>query len=582
MRICPECHATYPEGTSACAEDGTPLVDVDDFDADPPLEPGAMVGEYRVDRRLGSGTFGDVYAGEQPLIGKKVAIKVLRHKFSADPQVVSRFISEARAVNKIRHRNIIDIFSFGRLPDRRHYFVMELLDGLTLGELLRRERRLPIPQALEILRGIADALDAAHEAGVTHRDLKPDNIFLAVEKDDAYFPKLLDFGVAKLVSDEIAHKTATGAAIGTPRYMAPEQARGKPVDHRADIYALGVVIHEMLTGTLLFEGDTAMDVLLKHTVEPPPSMSSVCPEIPKDLDAPVLAMLAKRKEARPNSAGEAVAALAERARAAMDTATLTIRPRPVGEAMEKALARVEEATVREAKPPPTRGETEPSTRRAVVPAPSTLKSEGPLTPADELGETMLQPSSADPRRTPESRTVAATRPIEPRAAEAKSADAETPKKGGLPWIPIAAAGAAVGVIAIGLRFLGGGGVATPVPATATASASARALPEEITLRFSVSPADADVLLDDRRVGSAADPLSIPRSDRKRAIRFEKPGYLGTTVWITADRDQELGPLELARAQAAATPAPAPTPSIKPPAPSIHGDLDRPDTYKKQR
>src|SRR5689334_16830696 len=155
MLACPECRATYPEGTSECAADGAALLPekvVAGVDA--LLEPGAMVGEYRVDRKLGSGTFGDVYAGEQPLIGKRVAIKVLRQKFSADPQVVSRFIAEARAVNRIRHRNIIDIFSFGLLDEKRHYFVMELLDGLTLGELLDRERRIPLKRAIPILRGI--------------------------------------------------------------------------------------------------------------------------------------------------------------------------------------------------------------------------------------------------------------------------------------------------------------------------------------------------------------------------------------------------------------------------------------------
>jgi len=277
------------------------------------LEPGTMVGEYRVDRALGAGAFGAVYAGEQPLIGKKVAIKVLHRELSSDPEVVSRFVAEARAVNRIRHRNIIDIFSFGQI-DGQHYFVMELLDGLTLQELLDREGRLGVARALPILRGIADGLDAAHEAGVTHRDLKPENVFLAAQKDGSYFPKLLDFGVAKLVTEDRAHRTGTGIAIGTPRYMAPEQTRGKNVDHRADVYALGVVIHEALTGRPPFDGTSVMDVLIKHATDPPPPMSSVRADLPPELDAPVLAMLAKRANARPSSAGGAVAALVEVAR----------------------------------------------------------------------------------------------------------------------------------------------------------------------------------------------------------------------------------------------------------------------------
>src|SRR5262249_49500067 len=147
----------------------------------------------------------------------------------------------------------------------------------------------------------------------THRDLKPDNIFLVTEKGGGHFPKVLDFGVAKLMSDEMAHRTATGVAIGTPSYMAPEQCRGKSVDHRADIYALGVVIHEMLTGARLFHADSAMDVLMMHVGEPPRPMSEVCPDVPGELDAPVLSMLAKQPRQRPSSAGAAVAALADRA-----------------------------------------------------------------------------------------------------------------------------------------------------------------------------------------------------------------------------------------------------------------------------
>jgi serine/threonine-protein kinase len=345
MLACPECRKLYPSEASECPDDGHALLPAEMLPepGDGPLEPGAMVGEYRVDRRLGAGTFGAVYAGEQPVIGKRVAIKVLHRKFASDAGVVSRFVAEARAVNRIRHRNIIDIFSFGALEKKGPYFVMELLDGMTLGELLRHETRLGLAEAIPILRGIADGLDAAHEAGITHRDLKPDNIFLAAEKGGGYFPKLLDFGVAKLADDLTAHKTATGAAIGTPSYMAPEQCRARRVDHRADIYALGVVIHEMLTGQRLFQADSAMDVLMMHVGEPPRPMSEVCPDLPRELDAPVLAMLAKRPEHRPSSAGVAVAALAERARVSG-----VERKAPdeslVPSSFERALARREAAT----------------------------------------------------------------------------------------------------------------------------------------------------------------------------------------------------------------------------------------------
>jgi eukaryotic-like serine/threonine-protein kinase len=315
MAICTDCRGVYADDLEKCPADGGLLVPEALVAADAPLAAGTVVGEYQVLRKLGAGTFGDVYAGEHPLIGKRVAIKVLNRRFASDPEMVSRFIAEARAVNKIRQRNIIDIFSFGMLPQQqRHYFVMELLDGLTLGDLLAREGRLPVTVALAILDGVAEALDAVHEAGITHRDLKPDNVFLATERDGSYFPKLLDFGIAKLTGDDVAHKTGAGVLLGTPRYMSPEQARGRKADHRTDIYALGVITHEMLTGAPPFVGDSSVDVLLKHDITPPPPMSHVCAALPPALDEPVLAMLQKRPQQRPESAGAAIRALHERAR----------------------------------------------------------------------------------------------------------------------------------------------------------------------------------------------------------------------------------------------------------------------------
>ncbi|WP_437941710.1 protein kinase domain-containing protein [Sorangium sp. So ce341] len=314
MATCSACRSVYPDDVVTCPEHGGALLPDEAFsDEDAALKPGAMIGEYRVERLLGAGTFGDVYAGEHPLISKRVAIKVLNQRFASDPTVVSRFVGEARAVNRIRHRNIIDIFSFG-VVDGRHYFVMELLDGLTLGALIRREVRLSPGRAVALLEGIADALDAAHAAGITHRDLKPENIFVATEPSGRCFPKLLDFGVAKLAGDAIAHRTATGVAVGTPAYMSPEQVRGKGVDHRSDIYALGVIAHEMLTGSLLFQAESMMDVMMMHVLDAPPRASGVCADVPPELDAPLLAMLAKRAQDRPPSAGAAVQALAEQVR----------------------------------------------------------------------------------------------------------------------------------------------------------------------------------------------------------------------------------------------------------------------------
>ncbi len=279
------------------------------------LPPGTAIGEYIVEARLGSGAFGAVYRAHHPVLGRDVAIKILHRAVSSNEDIVGRFLAEARAVNQIRHRNIIDIFGFGKLDDGRQYYVMECLDGEPLDETLKRRGALPASEALPILRAIARALEAAHGHGIVHRDLKAENVFLARDGDGA-FPKLLDFGIAKLLSSgpQAASRTRSGIQVGTPYAMAPEQCRGVAVDGRADVYALGVLTHRMLTGELPFDGETAMDIILKHMTEKPPPMSTVARGIPHVLDRPVLKMLEKDPNDRFGRPGEAIEAL-ERAAA---------------------------------------------------------------------------------------------------------------------------------------------------------------------------------------------------------------------------------------------------------------------------
>ncbi len=258
-----------------------------------------MVGEYQVECLLGEGGMGRVYAAIHPLIAKRAAIKVLRPELSHDPATVERFVREARSVNQIGHPNIVDIFAFGTLPDARHYFVMEWLHGESLATRLVRGP-LPLALALDVLDAIASALAAAHAAGIVHRDLKPDNVFLV---GAAPIVKLLDFGIAKLLgTDPGIDRTATGALIGTPAYMSPEQARGELVDTRTDLYALGTLAFEVLAGEKVFQANSAAEVVARHLFEPARHVRVLRPDVPAALDALITALLAKEMTARPSVA----------------------------------------------------------------------------------------------------------------------------------------------------------------------------------------------------------------------------------------------------------------------------------------
>jgi len=264
------------------------------------LQPGAKVGEYVVDRKLAEGGMGAVYAGHHPVIGKKVAVKVLAPQCAAVPDLVRRFAEEARAVNKIGHPNIIDIFSFGTLPDARPYFVMEFLEGASLGERLEAGDLKP-EETRRILRQICSALEAAHRAGIVHRDLKPENIWIASPAHEDSYAKVLDFGIAKLLDSPTGQRTQTGAAMGTPRYMAPEQCMGKDVGPRADLYSLGVILYEMFAGVPPFRGDTFGELLYQHmsmTPDPPSKHRPIDPA----LEQVILACLEKDPQRRPETA----------------------------------------------------------------------------------------------------------------------------------------------------------------------------------------------------------------------------------------------------------------------------------------
>ena len=291
MFVCPECGLTQP-APGPCPADRTPLAPIGED-----VLLGTTVGAYRVARLLGIGGMGRVYKGAHPTIGSRVAIKVLSRECSDRRDLVERFFAEAKAVNVIRHESIVNVLDLATLPDGRPYIIMEYLDGAPLAALIELAIQhgppLPLGGIARLTAEVLDALGAAHAKGIVHRDLKPDNVFVAPSGR----PKILDFGIAKL-SDVSGTSTRTGSLLGTPHYMSPEQAAGRPVDHRADLYAIGVILFECATGRKPFQAEALFDLLRMHVEAPPPSPRALRPDMPPELEHVILTALAKPPDQR--------------------------------------------------------------------------------------------------------------------------------------------------------------------------------------------------------------------------------------------------------------------------------------------
>jgi len=318
VRSTDQTSAVPPPGMESSGMESSALDDDIDPGEAPYLRRGTLLGKrYEIEEPLGEGGMGRVYLATHVDIGKKVAVKVLHPSYSRMPDLVSRFRREARAASKIGHPHIVEVYDSGKTPDGSIYFVMEYLVGIDLADVLSSEGRLGIERSIRIGIRVCEAVAAAHEAGIIHRDLKPENIFLCTREGTPDFVKVLDFGLAQSTGLEESRKerlTNPGMAMGTPEYMAPEQAAGQKTDHRADVYAVGTLLYEMLVGRPPHMGDNIMEVFNRKAVEPIVPPSERRKDVPADVERVVMWALEYDADRRPQTMAQLAYELTKLAR----------------------------------------------------------------------------------------------------------------------------------------------------------------------------------------------------------------------------------------------------------------------------
>jgi serine/threonine protein kinase len=318
---CGRCQRVFPASDRFCPYDGAALASDVAWDAADPLVNLVVADRYRLMERIGEGGMGAVYRAVHVLLDRPVALKILREDLPSQSNAARRFHQEARAASRVNHENVVTILDFGRAEQGFLYLVMELVDGEPLSSVIARSAPLHASRVVDVAMQIASALEQASELGIVHRDLKPDNVLLTRRRGRGDFVKLLDFGLAKLLSaqDAAGPITMAGAVFGTPEYMSPEQWRGTEVDVRSDIYSLGIVLYECLTGALPWTGTYAA-LFRAHLTRPPPSIRDTFPDIrcPPRLEAIVLKCLEKEPDKRYASATDL--------RGALDACGITIPP----------------------------------------------------------------------------------------------------------------------------------------------------------------------------------------------------------------------------------------------------------------
>ncbi len=461
-----------------------------------PLIGRVINGRFEVISRLGAGGMGIVYRARQVGMDRIVAIKTLLKDRATDDKVVQRFKNEARAVSRLNHPNTIRIYDFGQMEDGTLYFAMELLEGRSLDRAIRQDGPFAARRTLHVMAQMADSLAEAHSKGIVHRDLKPENVYLSQVGDDPDFVKVLDFGVARMREQDSSQGTMTQAGVifGTPRYMAPEQARTMAVDARADIYALGIIWYELLTGRTPFDADSPLAILMKHIQDHVPPMAVARPDV--SVPAEVEAMVMKCLEKSPDRRFQTAAALGVEIRSALDH-------------LDGRYERV--VFVDRGAPAGPAGEAVPPWEAEVV----VVRRRRPAALLIVIGLLALVGAGAGVAWTMYSRGHA--------ASVASPADV----------IADAAPAAAVAVVP----------PAAPVPAdTRDAAADVQ---KNVRIRFVTDPPGAEVRTGDRLIGVAPVFVDMPPSDVETVFTFTLEGY--RTLELAAVPDQNmLLPVKLER------------------------------------
>ncbi len=535
---------------------------------------------YQITALVGRGGMGTVYKAVHVAMNQVVALKVLHREMSRDERQVQRFYQEARASSRLKHPNTIKVFDFGRSDEGHLYLAMEFLEGQTLTQLLRREGALPARRALNIVRQVAKALAEAHMNGLVHRDLKPDNIFITQIYGEEDFVKVLDFGIAKFLqgNPEYGALTQAGLVCGTPLYLSPEQALGRTLDGRSDLYSLGVILYEMLSGIPPFRAETPVALVMRHIHDPPPPLGGAAGGVPDPVRALVFALLDKDRDRRPASA-EALIGLLDEAMATVPVPTRPVvaHPVPAPPRVEPVRTRIE--ALRPGNHPPDGGApgSLPSDASPGVGAPLPRREEVPegATQALPFAPPSIPPVGSDDTR-PE--PGAAARPVVDRDAPTIHLSRSSMGLGGDRSRPPAAVEEDEETVVVSLSDSGPAQpVAVAGPPRPPAGRSTRATPVS-------GPDDSTRIEPPSVIPAARAHVSRSRAGRRGATRFlvvalvvVTAGTAGVGVATLIQGRNGGGTPAVVASGVTADPGPAASSQESPPGPAAGGPSRSPDT-----